>query len=209
MPSKQETWTISPNEKSKDIVKDVMKRHKLNRTKAVEKIIEAYPKLTSENASLKEHSCQDTSLETTPEMPSKEEHKKLIQNNPPYVPASELAMEDVILASGSWIKEKKPNRQGYQYRYIANYLSNPKRKGKAWANRPHSLEEAYHYADQKRKMQNKNASEKTMHNTQPQPYICAYVNQTFRKLQELPCVIDINMVCPNKKCQDDINSLFH
>ena len=158
---------------------------------------------------LKQHSCQDTSLETTLEMPSKEEHKKLIQNNPPYVPASELAMEDVILASGTWIKEEKPNRAGYQYRYIGNYLSNPKRKGKAWGNRLHSTKEAYHYADLKRKMQNRDASsEKTMHNTQPQGYVCAYANQTFKKREELPCVIDYNMVCPNKKCRDHINSLF-
>ena len=211
MNSDNRTWSITLNEKSKEYVKAFMESHKIkHKTKAIEKIVEEHEQQEATIIELKEHSCQDTSLETTSEIPSKEEWKKSIQeNNPPYEPCSESIMEDIVLASGTWIKEEKADRQGYQYRYIGNWLSNPSRKGKAWANKLHSLKEAYHYADVKRKMQNKKASsEKTIDDVRPQPYICAYANQTFRKLQELPCVIDINMVCPNKKCQEGINSLF-
>ena len=71
-----------------DDVDSFMGRHRIDdRTKGIHTYV---LDLKETIEKLKEHSCQDTSLETTPEMPSKEEHKKLIQNDPPYVPINPM-----------------------------------------------------------------------------------------------------------------------
>ena len=68
--------------------------------------------------------------------------------------------EQDIWDSGSWIKEDKPDKQGYQWRYVGNYQCDSKRKGQAWCDRLHGFSEAYFFAKAKLDMDAKREKRK-------------------------------------------------
>lgn len=99
--------------------------------------------------------------------------------------------EQLILDSGSWIKETKPDKQGYQWRYVGTYQCDPKRKGQTWCDRLHDFEEAYYFAELKKKFETQREERKL---TEPKPKPKAIKRKHELSIEE---IIDQTGICVN------------